>query len=209
MKSEDKYWINKRYSERIKLENFSFEALRSGTPERREIRFKNLLDIGIKSGDKILDLGCGYGDFYSFLKSKNLTVDYTGYDINPDFIKESKKRNPKINFKVVDVINDNYPNFDWIVSTSCFNLILKEQNNYDFVKELFQSTFSHANKGVAIDFLTDYVEFKNELGFYYSPEKIFGIAKEITKCVTLKHDYHLFEFCIYMFPDFSGWKNIK
>jgi len=34
------------------------------------------------SGKKILDFGCGKGDFYQFLKENDVPVEYTGCDIN-------------------------------------------------------------------------------------------------------------------------------
>ena len=52
-----------------------------------------------------------------------------------------------------------------------------------------------------MDFITDYVDFKNKGTFYASPEKIFKISKKISKRVLLKHDYLPFEFCIYIYPD--------
>jgi SAM-dependent methyltransferase len=205
MKEKDKEWINQRYSDRIKGENFSYEALRSGPWERREMRFQILTEIGIKPGDSVLDLGCGYGDLYDYFQRINCPVDYTGFDINPDFIEMAKSKYPGVNFQVIDVINQEYPHFDWVISTTCFNLKLKEQDNYEFVDELLSSVYTHAKKGVAIDFLTNYVDFETDHGFHYSPEKVFGLAKKYTKCVTLRHDYPIFEFCMYLFPDFTGW----
>ena len=35
------------------------------------------------NGTKIADLGCGFGDFYEFLKKRNCSYIYKGYDINP------------------------------------------------------------------------------------------------------------------------------
>jgi hypothetical protein len=99
----------------------------------------------------------------------------------------------------------NYKKFDWIVSTSCFNLKLKKQDNYEFVRQILQSAYAHSNKGVAFDFLSDYVDYHSDIGFHYSPERVFSIAKSLTKMVALRHDYPIFEFCIYMYPDFKGW----
>ena len=205
MMNEDKEWIIKRYSERSIAENFSDESLRTGPHYRRNIRFQNLIEIGIKDGDSVLDVGCGYGDLLGYLKEKNVKIKYEGVDINQTMISEAKRRYPNECFRVLDIVNDSYGKYDWIVSTSCFNLRLKGQDNYEFTKQILKSAYLHSQKGVAFDFLSSYVDFTNELGFYYSPERVFGIAKEITKCVTLRHDYPMYEFCIYLYPNFKGW----
>lgn len=205
MKEYDKDWINKHYSSRLSSEGPTYEALRTGPRERRELRFKIIQEIGIKNGDSIIDIGCGYGDFAEYLIRNKIEVDYTGIDINPDFIEIARKKYPEHRFQLLDVINDNFEAADWIVSSSCFNLKLKAQSNYEFMFELLKVAYQHSKKGVAIDMFTDYVDFKVDKMFYYSPEKIFSMAKTITKRVCLRNDYPMFEFCIYLFPDFVGW----
>ncbi len=212
MDQNDKTRIINRYDERLKKFGPSIQSLASGSEERREIRFKILKELGIKDGDKILDLGCGFGDFFKYLKAEGINTDYTGIDINPSLIDHAIKLYPDAKFKVMDIQLEDPGQYDYIVSTSCFNLKLLNKNNYDFITDLLKRVHGFATKGVAMDFMTSYVDFKGnpEEAFYYSPEKIFEIGKSITKRVAIRHDYPLFEFCVYLFPDFEGWnKNEK
>ncbi len=209
MNKEDINSINERYNERLKKHGVGIEALASGKEENRQLRFQNLLDIGIKPNDYILDLGCGFGDFYLFLENKlgAGNFKYKGIDINPNLINQAQKRIPNADFSVWDITNNKLPDsFDFVVSTSCFNITLKHENNYDFAEKILRTCYEMSKKGVAIDFLTSYVDYKIDFAFYYEPEKIFSICKSITKRVMLRHDYPLFEFCIYLFPDFKGWR---
>jgi hypothetical protein len=99
------------------------------------------------------------------------------------------------------------PNFDYIVSASTFNNLWKEINNYNLISKIFQRCYELSNIGFAVDFLTEYVDYKIEDEvFYYIPEKVFSIAKKFAKKVVLRHDYPLFQFCIYVYKDFAGWK---
>ncbi len=205
MKNSDKDWINKRYSERLAKEGNTYEALRTGPWERREMRFSIVKEVGISTGDSVLDVGCGYGDFYDYLNRNDISVQYAGYDINSDFVKIGKEKYPECHFEVKDIVHEEYPKYDWIISSSCFNLELKSQNNYDFIEEILRSSYAHCNKGIAMDLFSDYVDFRADNMFYYSPEKVFQIAKTITKRVCLRHDHPMFEFCIYLYPDFQGW----
>jgi SAM-dependent methyltransferase len=212
MNQEDIDNINNRYNERLKKHGVSIDALASGKEERRQERFQNLFDIGIKANDYILDLGCGFGDFYFFLEKKlgKGNFRYKGIDINPILINEAKKRLPGVDFLVCDITEDKLlDRFDFILSTSCFNLKLQHQNNYDFTEKILRTSYEMSNKGVAIDFMSSYVDFKIDYAFYYEPEKIFTICKKITKRVMLRHDYPMYEFLMYLYPDFTGWANKK
>lgn len=201
----DKRRIIERYNERLSEHGAEFTALASGTEERRAVRFHVLSEVGISSGDTVLDLGCGFGDFAGFLAGRGIEASYTGYDINPKLIEEARRKYPGRTFEVRDVLEESFPRFDYIVSTSCFNLCMLEGDNYQFVERILAKCYEHADKGVSIDFLTRYVDFPSAEGFHYEPERIFAMSKKLTKRVVLRHDYPLFEFNIYMYPDFAGW----
>lgn len=206
MKNSDKDRIINRYNERLNKYGPTIDAIASGTVERHNLRFQISTEVGIQSGDSVLDLGCGFGDYYAYLKDNNILIDYTGYDINPSLVDEASKRYPELTFEVKDILDQDFPEFDYIVSSSCFNIPLLEHDNYEFIAQILEKAYSHAKKGVAIDFNSSYVDFFSKEGFHYSPEKIFSIAKKITKRVALRHDYPLFEFAIYLYKDFKGWK---
>lgn len=205
MNQIDKERIIKRYNERIQRCGSNIQGLASGTEERRNIRFDIMTEIGINNGDEVLDLGCGFGDYSKYLEKKQINVNYTGYDINSLIIEEAKKRYSRRTFEVKDILNQEIPDFDYIVSTTSFNLPLTGEDNYEFITRLLNKCYKHARKGVSIDFLTSYVDYPSLEGFHYQPERIFTIAKQITKRVRLRHDYPLFEFSIYLYKDFKGW----
>lgn len=205
MKQSDKERIIQRYNERLKKFGATIDTLASGTEERHNLRFKILTEIGIQNGDSVLDLGCGFGDFNKYLNENGFSVNYSGYDINPSLVAEAKRKFPSVTFEVKDIVKENFPEFDYIVSSSCFNLPLYEQDNYEFIEQIFTICYAHARKGVSIDFNSSYVDFLSKDGYHYQPEKIFSIAKKITKRVALRHDYPLFEFNVYLYKDFKGW----
>ncbi len=209
MKSEEKTWINARYDRRLSERGFSIEGLASGTPERRRIRYEVLAEVGISSGCSVLDVGCGLGDFGLFLRGNGLNVAYTGVDINSNLIDECRRRHSWGDFIVADIEEENLGKHDFVVSSSCFNLKLHDGDNYQQIASVMASMFSHMNQGVAIDMLSSWVDYRGnaEEAFYYDPSQVFSIAKQITKPVQLRHDYPLFEFCMYLYPDFKGWSS--
>lgn len=205
MNDLDKIRIIDRYNQRLAVHGATIATMASGTEARRDIRFRVMTEIGLEPGDVILDLGCGFGDFVNYLDRHKLSVDYVGYDINPALVEVARARYPERRFEVRDVLHDDFPEFDYILSSSCFNLPLQYEDNYEFVKRLLYTCYKHVRKGVSIDFLSSYVDFHSKEGFHYDPEKVFKISKSITKRVNLRHDYPLFEFNMYLYKDFQGW----
>lgn len=206
MEPEDRRQINEFYDKGLKNYGYDIKALASGTEERRRIRFQVLKEVGLTSGSTMLDLGSGFGDFYRYLSDSGIQAKYVGYNINPNLIEVARQVYPNAEFHVKDIQTDDFPEFDYIVSTSAFNHRLAGQDQYGFVQEILKICYNHARKGVAIDFLSSYVDFENPGLFHYSPERIFTLSKKITKRVCLRHDYPLYDFCIYLYPDFVGWK---
>jgi SAM-dependent methyltransferase len=208
MHKKDKALIIKRYQNRFIEHGNSITALSSGIKERQSIRFSLLQQIGDLSGMSILDVGCGFADFYQHLISSGCKVKYTGVDIVPEFIKENEKSFPDGNFYCEDIFESKFlvnNKFDYIICSQVFNNKLEFTDNNELVKKVISQLYASANCGLAIDFVTSYVDFKEDRLFYYSPEELFSFAKSLTKKVILRHDYPLFEFCLFIYPDFKGW----
>lgn len=203
MEEDSKRKVIARYNKRFKEFGVDIRTLASGSPEHQRLRFSLLTEIMKSEGCSILDLGCGFGDLYGFLNERGIKVDYIGYDINPKLIERARKKYPAGRFECKDIQKGDFPVFDYILSTSSFNN--RYENNYEFVADIIRRCFRHALKGVAIDFLTSYVDYSSSEAFYYEPERVFNICKQITKRVCLRHDYPLFEFMVYLYPDFKGW----
>jgi SAM-dependent methyltransferase len=206
MEPRDRDRIVDRYNQRLAVFGHDPRTLASGPPERHALRFAVLKGAGIESGMSVLDVGCGFGDFHGWLKQQGLDVRYTGVDINPALVEIAKRNHPGAEFAVADLqVDDLKQRFDFVVSSSAFNLALTNGDNYAFVADMLARAFAIADRGVAFDFLSSYVDFTGEGAFHYQPERVFEIAKRLTKRVTLRHDYPLFEFCVYLYPDFTGW----
>jgi len=165
---------------------------------RQLIRFNVINNIGKLDNSTILDVGCGFGDFYGFLKHKKIKTVYHGVDINEDFVKIAKKRYSNAKFEMRDIQKKRFTKkFDWVVAVGITN----HASTYAHLRGVIEEMFHICRKGVAIDFISNYVDYKNKEIFYSSPEKMFVFAKTLTKRVTLRHDYMPFEFSLYLFKD--------
>lgn len=208
METADKQILVNRYRERLEQYGVNdHRTIASGTKDRHWMRFQTLIEVGDLRHASVLDLGCGTGDFVQFLEEKNIPVDYVGYDINPYLIAEAKKRFPNKHFEVKDIQLEDFPQFDFILGQAVFNFNLKHKDNFEMVQEILKLCYKHSHKGVAFDFISTYADFHPDYAYPYSPEAMFSFAKTLTKRVTLRHDQPLFEFAIYLYPDFNGWES--
>lgn len=94
-----------------------------------------LINDYIISGEKILDLGCGAGQWFKFFKEKE--VDYIGIDNSERLIEIAKKRYPEAKFQVGDALNLPFPNnyFDKVYSIAVFHHIPSLEFRLQFLKE--------------------------------------------------------------------------
>jgi SAM-dependent methyltransferase len=206
MNGFDKKLIIERYTERFKQHGIDIKTLASGNRERQLIRFKIFSEIGDLNGHSVLDIGCGFGDFYQYLKDAGISVDYTGIDICPAFIDVGHQRFPEAHFQFADVQQEDLGRkFDYIVCSQVYNNKLQKENNEQVIRDVIRKGFELCNVAFAIDMITQYVDYKEEKLHYYSPEEIFAFCKGLTKRVMLRHDYPLFEFMVCLYRDFPGW----
>ena len=96
---------------------------------------KFLANDFLKDGDRVLDLGCGAGRFYEFLKDKN--IKYTGLDNSEKFIKIARAKYPQLQFLLGDALNLPFPNnyFDKVYSIALLHHIPSRQARLKIIYE--------------------------------------------------------------------------
>lgn len=96
---------------------------------------KSLFDRYLFFEEKTLDLGCGNGRYFEYLKDKK--VNYFGVDNSEKLIGIAKNRYPGVHFQVADVLNlpflDNF--FDKVISIATFHHIPSEKFRKNFLNE--------------------------------------------------------------------------
>lgn len=89
----------------------------------------------LKSGDRVLDLGCGNGRFLDVLQNKN--IDYIGIDGASSLIEIARKRYPGVDFRVSNALNLPFARdyFDVIYSIAVLHHIPSQELRLAFLKE--------------------------------------------------------------------------
>lgn len=115
-------WIHKIFSIRKTAQNIGWKS-----DEPTEMVVAHFKDGLIKPGDKVLDVGSGFGRNANWLASKGAVV--TAVNINDDEIKESRKKAEEMGIKV-NYLHGNaeklsFPNnsFDVLIDGGCTHMI--------------------------------------------------------------------------------------
>ncbi len=194
-----KQYVLSFYDRKLRMFGDRPEAL-GWTSEGQLLRYEALLDIADSiRGKKILDFGCGKGDFYRFLKERSIQVNYTGLDINEKLIGMAQQKHPEAAFRVFDIGQDNLnEDFDYVFLCGVFNLGV--QGLKELVKIALRKLFDHCEIGLAFNALSSHSPEKDFELQYFSPEELFTFAIEnLSNSVSIRHDRLPHDFTLFVY----------
>ena len=157
-------------------------------------RFETLVDIGIESGDSVLDVGCGVGHLIDHFKNIGLEVQYTGLDTNRYAIEQAQKIyvNETFIHGTLDVIDETY---DWGLASGVFNYEFPKLEMLETVNQLV----SKVDKGVAFNLLNGSKKYSSESYEYYQPVEIFSLLNRRGALCSVVQNYGIEnDFTIYI-----------
>jgi SAM-dependent methyltransferase len=175
------------YDRHLKDFGDSPHALR-WTPEGQLRRYETFLQIaGDFSGKRLLDFGCGKGDFYGFIKEKAIPVNYCGIDINGNLIELAKRKYPEAEFIQMDIEEEEIgQRFDIVFVCGVFNLRIAGIE--ESMKGVLKKLFALCRESLHVNFLTYYVPQRGVELFYVKPQEILRFCiTEFSRTVTLRH----------------------
>jgi SAM-dependent methyltransferase len=163
----------------------------------QRLRFQVLCDIGDLSGRRVCDVGCGFGDLYDYLCTRFGSVRYTGVDLSPSLVQRAQARHPGIAFRVQDILEQPPEPADYFLLSGALNY--RFADNMKLTREMLALMLERAEEGVAVNFLSSYVNYQQPHNYHHSPEAVFALARSLTPWVSLRHDYPLWEFTLHMY----------
>lgn len=205
-----------RYTKRYRELGYNVKTLGWGSLHQQEYRFKQTLtaDMSYKS---VIDIGCGFGDYYSFLKQYNIDINsYTGIDINSDLITQASDLHPDADFHTANLLETNISfSADIGVMLGVLNFNLKDSfDNYEYSKKFISKAFEMVNEVLIVDFLSTHLDRsypKEDLVFYHDPSMMLEFALTLSNNVILKHDYKAIpqkEFMLFIYKEDKPYEDI-
>jgi SAM-dependent methyltransferase len=166
----------------------------------QRMRFENFLQNHPLEGAKILDLGCGVGDFYAHLRKKNISCDYLGVDLAEAMVERAKERFPDGRFAVGNVLDwTDAPRFDYTVAFAIHNV--RMEGGAELLRDVTKRQFELCDRGAHLSLLTDrFTGFDSHIQPWRA-EEVLSMALEITPYVVLRHDYLPNDFSVTLYRE--------
>ena len=157
-----------------------------------------------KGVSTLLDFGCGTAHLLEFIGANDYgNLIYSGLDISQKSIDIAVRKNPKIEFYCLDILNTTLeiPNFDFIVMNGVFtekrDLSFEEMWNYFTI--MIETVFAKCDKGIAFNVMSKSVDWERSDLFHVSLEEMSKfLCDKITRNFVVRNDYGLYEYTVYI-----------
>ena len=158
-------------------------------------KYENLANItGVKENDKILEIGCGWGGFSSFL-AKKYSANVTAITISKKQYEKAKQKiyddklTDKVDVKLLDYRNIN-GKYDKIVSIEMFEAVGEKywSKYFDVLKKNLKPEGSIGLQTITIEdkFFQKYKKFPDFIQTYIFPGGMLPSVEEMDKVITSK-----------------------
>lgn len=172
-----------------------------GAAHQRFRQFWKEIDF---NGKKVLDVGCGFGEFGNFLTKRYKDVIYKGVDIVPEFIENGKKIYPELTLVSLDYFKHPLPEtYEIIICSGALNSNYGNKvKNMSFRKTAIRTMFCHSSKILAFNMAGSFPQLKNDKNnnvWYVDSLEILKYCMSLTSKVLLRENYHSKDFTIFMY----------
>jgi len=181
------------YENAIKRYGCTARGLNWNSKSSQQIRFEVMYELLEEHlpYSKVIDAGCGFGDFYLFLEQKGVRpLKYIGYDILPEALFVAKKRTNQSYFKR-NVLYDTLERADFYIASGSMNILSREET-FTFIRRCFEAS----KKG----FLFNMLRGEESGGHfnYFLPEEIEAFVSEFAYDIRMYEGYMEGDFTVFL-----------
>lgn len=182
-----------------RLNNYSehYEILDWEDKTAQELRFNIFLDHVDISKKKLLDVGCGLGDLYGYILSREIECDYTGIDLIGGMVEKACESFPQGHFIHGDMFKQHiFPSnsFDVVFTSGIFNLNIG--NNEEFILQAIKILADTARETIVFNMLHYRSEDKEQQYYYHNPQDIAVLLQEYSCTPQIIEDYQKNDFTV-------------
>jgi SAM-dependent methyltransferase len=186
------------YTENIERHGAGPAAVGWRDEATHDLRFDKLAEV-LRGDDRpftVNDHGCGYGALFGYLVGRGLApAAYCGSDISVDMLDAARAAvfDPRAEF-VEAALPPAEADYTFVSGTFNVRLGASEEEWERYVRETLAALAARSRRGLAFNLLTTYVDWRDDNLFYGDPRAFFDFCRtELSRYVTLLHDYPLYE----------------
>ena len=195
------------YEDKVRRHGFDHRGLGFNTRSAQEKRFEALAALGDFNGRRLLDVGCGFGDFLAFLQERGDAPIYTGLDLCEPMVRRCRERFTAgtARFVVGDVLeHEPGEGYDYVVASGIFGL--DAAGTRERIAPTLARMFAWCSRGLAVNFLSARSPAPAQGRVYVEPAEILDMALAMTPAARLDHTYlpNDFTLSLYKTPPWTG-----
>jgi SAM-dependent methyltransferase len=199
--------IVETYERSLKRHGPTVRALRWVSEESQATRFSVLAEVGPLAGASLLDIGCGLGDLYGFLRERGLECDYTGYDITPGMLEAARSKYPGARFELRDILGEGLGgSFDYVVASGTFNVRVPDHEGW--LARMLETMYAGCRRAVAFNILRPlppekqppepFATWAREFYYEVEPPDLIEACRRVTAAVEMREGYLPAEYTLYL-----------
>ena len=176
------------------------------TQENADLRYRVMLEmVREREPVTLLDFGCGAAHLYDYIAARQIpNIGYSGLDLSPEYLKLCRHKHPALVFYADDVLAPEHtvPLHDYVVMNGVFNY----KGDYTFeemwayCQQLLKAVDKLAVRGFAFNVVSKHVDWERD-DLFHLPFDLLAtfLDKHISRNFTIRHDYGLFEYTVYVY----------
>ncbi len=188
------------YGDKVRRFGYDHRGLGLRNRSSQEKRFDALMELGDLDGARLLDVGCGFGDFLVYLHQQGVKPVYTGLDICEPMVDRCRQLfGPATGRFLVGDVLDFEPDetYDYVVASGLFGL--DSAGARERIRPTMERIFGWARIGAAMNFLGARSPAPVEQRISIDPAKALEAGFALTDALRLDHTYlpNDFTLCLY------------
>jgi hypothetical protein len=188
------------YEDKVRRFGYDHRGLGFRTRTSQEKRFNALLALGDFHQRRLLDVGCGFGDFLRFLLDRGIQPLYTGLDICQPMVARCRERFPVSagRFIAGDVL-EHRPDegYHYVVASGIFGLDADSMRSR--IEPTIRRMFSWCGMGMAANFLSTRSTAPAAQRIYVDPCEALEMGLALTPAAQLDHTYLPNDFTLHLY----------
>ncbi len=162
----------------------------------QQLRFDVINFFVDLSNQSLLDIGCGDGGLFHYLKDQQINCDYKGIDISPKMIHRAQARFPGINVRQANFF-DITQTFDVVIASGSLSMATSHDPML-FLTRSIDHLFSITHNHLVFNLLSTNAPRKSAKFNRYQPEEVISYCFKKTPYVSMHHGYLPNDFTVHM-----------